>query len=346
MISIFKNKENGFGLKVNNKEVDLYDPDEGIKMWDNFVYLELINEDKVSSEIYEGIKKSKINTLITNTEIGGYRLLIPFKFGIENPIVFSSFSFLEIIFDNNKPFVRTFTNSLENKSDFWKLKWSPEFCYEKFYEIAKTDKLLRVKKIGSIESNDLDLIDIKMSCDSSKSIEKNVNIFYNKIKGIANKIISELYSFGWDKIYETNEEKFSKQVILPLLRRMQFFNIKYVHGINEYGKDIIFSEINKFGEQINYGIQVKAGDVSGKSNNKIEELINQAKIAIKTPFQKVGNNNDFYISVIVIAISGKFTTQAKQRIINEIPSEFRGSIFFWDKEKILELLERYPNKNG
>ena len=45
---------------------------------------------------------------------------------------------------------------------------------------------------------------------------------------------------------------------------MGFIDVKYNHSKGEFGKDVTFSEINKFGVRRNYGVQVKAGDLSGK----------------------------------------------------------------------------------
>ncbi len=82
----------------------------------------------------------------------------------------------------------------------------------------------------------------------------------------------------------------------------------------EYGKDFIFSEIDKFGHNIYYGLQVKAGNISGKANSKVDEIIGQLDDAFSMPFEEIGSGNRYYISNFIIAISGNFTENAKDKI--------------------------------
>lgn len=110
---------------------------------------------------------------------------------------------------------------------------------------------------------------------------------------------------------------------------MKFNNIKYNHGKKEYGRDFLFSEVNKFGESVHYGMQVKAGNISGKVNSEIDMLIGQLNDAFSIPFYILGNKNPNYISVFIIVISGKFTENAKDKIIHKIPKELLGNVFFW-----------------
>jgi hypothetical protein len=44
-----------------------------------------------------------------------------------------------------------------------------------------------------------------------------------------------------------DEPMFTLEILLPLFRNMQFVDVKYNHGKREFGKDITFSEIDKFG---------------------------------------------------------------------------------------------------
>jgi len=148
-------------------------------------------------------------------------------------------------------------------------------------------------------------------------------------------------SFNWKEQYDNDELKFNREVLLPLLRKMKLDNVRYTHGTNEFGKDLVFTLKTKFIDEIHIAIQSKAGNVSGRANRDIEELINQIKIAFKNPFTRIANDSKYYISIIIIAISGKFTNQAEKRLLAELPVEYKGSVKFWDKEKILELIEKH-----
>jgi hypothetical protein len=60
----------------------------------------------------------------------------------------------------------------------------------------------------------------------------------------------------------TNEN----ELVYPLLRRMGFLLVRYTHGKKEYGKDFTFSENTPFGTHRHYGLQAKAGNISGGVN--------------------------------------------------------------------------------
>jgi hypothetical protein len=144
----------------------------------------------------------------------------------------------------------------------------------------------------------------------------------------------------WKPEYEQkgNEELFCKKVLWPLLKR-KFPTVRYVHGSDEYGRDFIFSEPTAFGDFRHYGLQAKSGDLSGQAGSQIEKLVTQIQRAFSMPFHDSGDKTDKYISTYIIAISGKFTRQADEIIRHALPPKgLLGSIYFWDKDKISELI--------
>ena len=74
-----------------------------------------------------------------------------------------------------------------------------------------------------------------------------------------------------------DEVKYTIEVLLPLFRNMDFIDVKYNHGKREFGKDVTFSEMDKFGERRNYGVQVKAGSLSGEAGSEIDKIIEKTK---------------------------------------------------------------------
>ena len=145
----------------------------------------------------------------------------------------------------------------------------------------------------------------------------------------------------WKSDYATDERAFCEEILAPLLRRMGFTSVKYTQGPREFGRDFTFSERTFFGFLRHYGLQAKAGDVRGNVNSAIDELIGQADDAFKIPYIDIGSNEPRYISTFIIAISGRFTDNAKAKIANKIPRGLHGSILFLDRESLLELIERY-----
>ena len=150
-----------------------------------------------------------------------------------------------------------------------------------------------------------------------------------------------LGSLVWKADYTTNERAFCEEVLAPLLRRMHFMSIRYTQGDREYGKDFTFSEVTPFGAMRHYGLQAKAGDITGEVNSVIDQIVGQADDAFKMPYYDLSSAEPRYISSFVVAASGRFTANAREKIIHKVPRGLHGSMLFLDRESILELVERY-----
>ncbi len=59
------------------------------------------------------------------------------------------------------------------------------------------------------------------------------------------------------------------------------------------------------------------------------------------PYYEIGSKEQRYISTFIIAISGSFTENAREKIVEKMPKGCIGSIYFLDRERITELVERY-----
>lgn len=145
----------------------------------------------------------------------------------------------------------------------------------------------------------------------------------------------------WKPDYITNERLFCEEVLAPLLRRMQFMSVRYTQGDREYGKDFTFSEMTPFGAMRHYGLQAKAGDITGEVNSVIDRIVGQADDAFKMPYYDLSSAEPRYISTFVVAASGRFTANAREKVIHKLPRGVHGSMLFLDREAILELVERY-----
>jgi hypothetical protein len=102
-----------------------------------------------------------------------------------------------------------------------------------------------------------------------------------------------------------------------------------------------FSEITPFGNHRHYGLQAKAGDIKGGVNAPIDELLGQISDAFAMPYYEIGSKELRYISKFIIAISGSFTENARDKIVEKMPKGVVGSVYFLDRERITELVERY-----
>lgn len=150
-----------------------------------------------------------------------------------------------------------------------------------------------------------------------------------------------LSGLPWRDEFTTDEDAFCRELLHPLLRRMGFLFVRYTHGKKEYGKDFTFSEVTPFGNHRHYGLQAKAGDISGGVNAAIDELLGQLEDAFSMPYFEIGSKEQRFISTFVIAISGTFTENAREKIVEKMPKGCIGSVYFLDRERITELVERY-----
>ena len=138
-----------------------------------------------------------------------------------------------------------------------------------------------------------------------------------------------------------NEEQFSLKVLLPLFRSMGYQGVKYNHGPREFGKDIIFSDVDELGIRRNFGVQVKAGDITGEAKSELDKLIGQIDDAFELSYIDIHARETRRITDLIIAISGKFTGNAPQKIYEKI---HQRNVHFFDIDRIKELLVKYVNK--
>ncbi len=163
------------------------------------------------------------------------------------------------------------------------------------------------------------------------------------IKHVLHTAAVALSGLEWKEEYSADEDLFCRELLYPLLRRMGFLLVRYTHGKKEYGKDFTFSENTPFGTHSHYGLQAKAGNISGGVNAAIDELLGQIADAFAMPYYELGSKEPQYISTFVIAISGSFTENAREKIVEKMPKGVIGSVYFLDRERITELVERYWN---
>jgi hypothetical protein len=135
-----------------------------------------------------------------------------------------------------------------------------------------------------------------------------------------------------------DEKRYANEVLLPLYRSMGFTDVRYSHGEREFGKDITFSELDRFGVLRNYGVQVKIGDVSGEAASEIDKIVGQVDDAFSMPYIDTTSREKRYISDLIIAVSGRFTENAKEKMVEKAK---RRNILFLDIDKTQELLTRY-----
>lgn len=160
-----------------------------------------------------------------------------------------------------------------------------------------------------------------------------------EIEGALNLTLGSYYT----KISDTdNEKELTLRVVIPLLRKLGFINIKYNHGKREFGRDIIFARITEFDELEYWGVQLKYGDICGAANSGIDIILSQAESAFSMPFFDVYSRTKQRISKLVIIASGKFTENSVEKICEGIEKfSLKNNLVFMDGDKIETLCEKF-----
>lgn len=204
------------------------------------------------------------------------------------------------------------------------------------------------KKVKLLEISDKEQNgDFSFQWEASFEFKAPIQYYIDKIVSEFEYVIDlELINedFTWRCEFENDETLFTKEVLIPLFNLMDFNSVRFNHGTQEFGKDITFYDTDKFGNIEFYGVQVKAGDISGKVNSKLNEIITQINDAFNIPFKNIETGREEFLSKIIIANSGEYTENAKTKIMHNIPSYLRMNIRFLDKAKIITLIKKL-NKN-
>jgi hypothetical protein len=117
-----------------------------------------------------------------------------------------------------------------------------------------------------------------------------------------------------------------RKILVLLLEKMGFNDVKETHGTQEFGKDLVFYETNKLKNNIWYACVVKKGDVNQKLYSDIIRQINEA---FKVKHLSISEGRVPIDKVIVVA-SGVFTHNAIYQIAESIDDNKSKNVEYWD----------------
>jgi hypothetical protein len=80
-----------------------------------------------------------------------------------------------------------------------------------------------------------------------------------------------------------NEADFTSRFLVPLLRRLGYSIVAEYHGQREFGKVLVFGEVDRFGEVAYHGLQAKYVESIGQK--EAEGLIDDCRQAFRNPFR-------------------------------------------------------------
>ena len=122
---------------------------------------------------------------------------------------------------------------------------------------------------------------------------------------------------------------------------MGFQGVRYNHGVSEYGRDVIFSELDRFSNIRHCAAQVKAGNINASNGTLLNQLLVQIDDAFAMPVRGPGRNKNFYISEVFIVCSGKISDGAVERLNKKLDPRLWGSVHFLDLDDVVHLSQAY-----
>ena len=111
-----------------------------------------------------------------------------------------------------------------------------------------------------------------------------------------------------------NEAAFTIDFIIPLLRRLGYSTVVYYHGRREFGRDVIFAEIDRFGHIVYGAMQVKfQGSISQSDSHK---LVEDARESFGHPFEHPERKTSEFVSRFYVANAGSISDNARSNIFS------------------------------
>ncbi|MBI3462300.1 MAG: hypothetical protein HY000_04460 [Planctomycetes bacterium] len=124
-------------------------------------------------------------------------------------------------------------------------------------------------------------------------------------------IPAELVYQGPDK-----ELQFRDMFVMPLLVRLGFGVVVNYHGQREFGRDVIFGDLDRFGHVVYYGMQIKYESSISLSDS--HSLIQDAEQATHNPFKHPQTGREGFISCFYVANAGDISEPARANFFSAV----------------------------
>jgi hypothetical protein len=139
-----------------------------------------------------------------------------------------------------------------------------------------------------------------------------------------------------------NEGDFIQRLLIPLLQRLGYSLVVNYHGTLEYGKDLLFAEVDRFGHVRYHGLQAKYE--SSISLNEVETLITDCKQAFNNTFRHPQTGAEEVISSFYAVNGGAVSPQATEHYFASLRKLYGGNVHLL-QGKDLVTLDRWAAVN-
>jgi len=103
---------------------------------------------------------------------------------------------------------------------------------------------------------------------------------------------------------------------MPLLLRLGFGIVMNYHGQREFGRDVVFGDVDRFGHVVYYGMQLKYE--SSLSLSDSHSLIQDAEQATNNPFRHPQTGREEFISCFYVANAGNISDSGRENFFNTL----------------------------
>jgi hypothetical protein len=109
-----------------------------------------------------------------------------------------------------------------------------------------------------------------------------------------------------------DEVSWIKNSLMPLLRRLGWRRVDFVHGPLEAGRDIIMADYDRFGLLKYYAGQAKDGDLRQTSESpEINTILDQLRTAFQTNYRDPLSGTEHKIAGVYLIVNGSITDAAR-----------------------------------
>jgi hypothetical protein len=125
--------------------------------------------------------------------------------------------------------------------------------------------------------------------------------------------IPQQLAYSGDK----KEFQFRDTFVMPLLARLGFGVVVNYHGTREFGRDVVFGDVDRFGHVVYYGMQIKYEASIGLAES--HQLIQDAEQATHNAFHHPQTGRQEFISTFYVANAGDISEQARTNFFSTLP---------------------------
>jgi hypothetical protein len=135
-----------------------------------------------------------------------------------------------------------------------------------------------------------------------------------------------------------DEGAFREKVVRRLFKTLGFRDGRDLCGPEEFGKDAVFVEMDKFGDESLVAVQTKVGSVSmaGDPSKNLLTILSQLRTALDHPYACVRSKSKKFPSSVYLIASGTVNMSARNHILQEINNP---RLRFLDRDDLISKID-------